>query len=194
MLDAKLSRRLEAIAKVSQDGRKVQDLFKIMRSHDSLWLQAYANIYANKGAVTPGVNQNTLDGFSDERVTNIIQLLEEGRYHFHPSQRVYIPKANGKLRPLGLPTGDDKLVQEVARILLARLIHKSYSQRWSTPKSKLHDCHQVQDERFTSFALPCATQLRALRAGPMSPRRTSGLLWDHDRRLVTIDQSRRCID
>ena len=62
MLDAKLSRRLEAITKVSQDGRKVQDLFKIMRSHDSLWLQAYANIYANKGAVTPGVNQNTLDG------------------------------------------------------------------------------------------------------------------------------------
>ena len=85
MLDAKLSRRLEAIEKVSKEGKKVLDLFKLMRSHESLWLQAYTNIYANKGAITPGVNRNTLDGFSDERVTNIIQLLEEDRYHFHPS-------------------------------------------------------------------------------------------------------------
>jgi retron-type reverse transcriptase len=99
MLDAKLSRRLEASAKGSQEGKKVQDLFKLMRSHASLWPQASANIYANKGAVTPGVNRNTLDGFSDDRVTNILPLLEEGRYHFQPSQRVYIPKANGKLRP-----------------------------------------------------------------------------------------------
>jgi len=105
MLDAKLSRRLEAMEKVSKEGKKVQDLFKIMRNHDSLWLKAYTNIYANKGAITPGVNRNTLDGFSDERVTNIIQLLEEDRYHFHPSKRVYIPKANGKLRPLGMPMG-----------------------------------------------------------------------------------------
>ncbi len=145
MLDAKLSRRLEAITKVSQDGRKVQDLFKIMRSHDSLWLQAYANIYANKGAVTPGVNQNTLDGFSDERVTNIIQLLEEGRYHFHPSQRVYIPKANGKLRPLGLPTGDDKLVQEVARILLERIYEPIFSD-WSHGFRTKRSCHTALKE------------------------------------------------
>ena len=99
MLDAKLTRRLEAIEKVSKRGKKVQDLFTIMRNHDSLWLQAYANIYANHGAITPGVNRNTLDGFSDERVTNIIQLLEEDRYPFHPSKIVYIPKANGKHRP-----------------------------------------------------------------------------------------------
>jgi group II intron reverse transcriptase/maturase len=145
MLDAKLSRRLEAIAKVSQDGKKVQDLFKIMRSHESLWLQAYANIYANQGAVTPGVNQNTLDGFSDERVTNIIQLLEEDRYHFQPSQRVYIPKANGKLRPLGLPTGDDKLVQEVARILLERIYEPIFSD-WSHGFRPNRSCHTALQE------------------------------------------------
>ncbi len=80
------------------------------------------------------------------------------------------------------------------QVILTRLIHKPFSRRWSTPKSKLRDCHQVQDERFTSFALPCATQLRALRAGPMLPRRTNGLPWDHDHRSVTLDQSRRYID
>ena len=118
MLDAKLSRRLEAIEEVSRKGKKVQDLFKIMRTHESLWLQAYANIYANKGAITPGINKNTLDGFSDERVKNIIHLLEEDKYQFSPSKRVYIPKAYGKLRPLGIPSGDDKLIQEVVRMLL----------------------------------------------------------------------------
>ncbi len=118
MLDAKLSRRLEAIEEASRKGKKVQDLFKIMRTHESLWLQAYANIYANKGATTPGINKNTLDGFSDERVKNIIHLLEEDKYQFSPSKRVYIPKAYGKLRPLGIPSGDDKLIQEVVKMLL----------------------------------------------------------------------------
>ena len=118
MLDAKLSRRLEAIEEASRKGKKVQDLFKIMRTHESLWLQAYANIYANKGAITPGINKNTLDGFSDERVKNIIHLLEEDKYQFSPSKRVYIPKAYGKLRPLGIPSGDDKLIQEVVKMLL----------------------------------------------------------------------------
>ena len=41
MLDAKLSRRLEAIEKVSKDGKKVQDLFKLMRSHESLWQSVF---------------------------------------------------------------------------------------------------------------------------------------------------------
>jgi len=145
MLDAKLSRRLEAMEKVSKEGKKVQDLFKIMRNHDSLWLKAYTNIYANKGAITPGVNRNTLDGFSDERVTNIIQLLEEDRYHFHPSKRVYIPKANGKLRPLGMPTGDDKLIQEVVRMLLERIYEPMFSD-WSHGFRPKRSCHTALAE------------------------------------------------
>jgi retron-type reverse transcriptase len=136
---------LEAIEKVSRDGKKVQDLFKLMRSHESLWLKAYTNIYANKGAITPGVNRNTLDGFSDERVTNIIQLLEENRYHFHPSKRVYIPKANGKLRPLGLPTGDAKLIQEVVRMLLERIYEPVFSD-WSHGFRPKRSCHTALQE------------------------------------------------
>ena len=87
-LDAKLSRRLAAIEAASRKGKKVQDLLKIMRPHESLWLQAYANIYANKGAITPGINKNTLDGFSDERVKNILHLLAEDQDQCSPSKRV----------------------------------------------------------------------------------------------------------
>jgi hypothetical protein len=68
-----------------------------------LWLQAYAKVYANTGATTKGVDSVTMDGFSMERVANMMTLLKENRYHFKPVRRAYIPKANGKQRPLGMP-------------------------------------------------------------------------------------------
>jgi RNA-directed DNA polymerase len=87
-----------------------------------IWYEAYANIYSNKGAITKGVNQDTLDGFSNERVEKIITALREEKYRFTPVRRTYIPKrAGNKKRPLGVPGGDDKLVQEVVRILLERI-------------------------------------------------------------------------
>jgi RNA-directed DNA polymerase len=102
MLPATASKRLEAIAEIAKTGKRMNGLFRLMENPE-LWLQAYANIYANKGAMTPGVGEVTMDGFSVERVANIIERLKEDRYRFKPSRRVYIPKANGKRRPLGLP-------------------------------------------------------------------------------------------
>ena len=84
-------------------------------------MQAYANIYPNKGALTKGVDGITVDGFCEDRVANIIKLLKEGRYQFKSSRRVNIPKADGKQRPIGIQSSDDKLVQEVIRILLEKL-------------------------------------------------------------------------
>jgi RNA-directed DNA polymerase len=74
------------------------------------------------------VDAVTLDGFSMARVVNLIALLTQGRYRFKPSRRVYIPKAGGtKTRPLGIPSGDDKLVQEVVRLLLERIYEPVFS-------------------------------------------------------------------
>ena len=112
----RLTRKLEGLVKASKQGYKVRNLYEIMRQED-IWLQAYANIYSNKGALTKGIDDNTLDGMSKRRISNLINHLKEGTYKPKPVRRVNIPKQNGKLRPLGIPSGDDKLVQEVIRII-----------------------------------------------------------------------------
>ena len=118
---------MNSIAKVSMSGRRVNGLFRLATNPEVLWKQAYANIYSNKGAITKGVDRNTLDGFSEERVNHLIGLLARREYCPKPARRTYIPKKNGKLRPLGIPTGDDKLVQEVVRILLEQIYDPIFS-------------------------------------------------------------------
>ena len=83
-----------------------------------LYLLAYGNIYSNQGAMTPGVSGETPDGMSEEKIEHITGLMRQERYRFSPARRVYIPKKNGKLRPLGMPSWSDKLVGEVVRLLL----------------------------------------------------------------------------
>ncbi len=120
MLSATVIRRLDALGTISQQGKRINGLFRLLEN-PILWHEAYANIYANKGAMTPGVDDVTLDGFSEERVASIIDRLKKGTYRFQPVRRAYVPKKNGKKRPLGISSGDDKLVQEVVRIILERI-------------------------------------------------------------------------
>jgi RNA-directed DNA polymerase len=125
----RLNRKLEGITDASIKGNRVKDLFQLMTNNKEIWFEAYANIYSNKGAITKGVNDNTLDGFSEERIEGIMEQLKQKRYRFTPAKRVYIPKRNSrKKRPLGVPTGDDKLVQEVVRILLERIYEPIFSE------------------------------------------------------------------
>src|SRR5215467_2779481 len=135
MLSATVMRRLEALGTISKQGKRINGLF---RQDRVLWHEAYAHIYANKGALTPGVDGVTLDGFSEARVASIIARLKSGTYRFQPTRRVYIPKKSGKKRPLGISSGDDKLVQEVVRIILERIyepIFENHSHGFRTGRS-----------------------------------------------------------
>lgn len=120
MLSATVIRRLEALSEISTQGKTLNGLFRLLEN-PIVWHEAYANIYANDGAITPGTNKTTLDGFSEKRVMSIIARLKDGTYRFHPARRTYVPKKNGQKRPLGISSGDDKLVQEVVRIILERI-------------------------------------------------------------------------
>jgi group II intron reverse transcriptase/maturase len=93
----------------------------------SLYLMAYGRIYANQGAMTPGASAETADGMSEDKIDEIIEAMRHERYHFSPARRTFIPKKNGKLRPLGLPTWSDKLVGEVVRLLLEAYYEPQFS-------------------------------------------------------------------
>jgi len=94
-----------------------------------MYLLAYGRLYSNHGAMTPGVDGETVDGMSQAKIGRVIDALRHERYRFAPAKRVYIPKKNGKKRPLGLPSWSDKLVGEVVRLLLEAYYEPRFSPR-----------------------------------------------------------------
>jgi group II intron reverse transcriptase/maturase len=111
----------------------------------SLYLLAYGNIYPNKGAMTPGASDETADGMSEGKIDLVIKEMRAERYRFAPVRRVFIPKKNGKLRPLGLPSWSDKLVGEVVRLLLEAYYEPSFSDH-SHGFRKGRGCHTALRE------------------------------------------------
>ena len=96
----------------------LERVYRNMRNRN-LFLMAYGKIYANKGATTLGTDPtDTIQGMSLARIDKIIEQLRNGTYQWKPSRRTYIPKKNGKMRPLSVPNWSDKLVQEVIRMIL----------------------------------------------------------------------------
>ena len=144
MLSATVEKRLNAIPEVSKQGKRINGLFRLMENRE-LWMMAYAKIQANTGATTPGIDGSSMDGFSEDRVDNLIELLKENRYFSKPVRRVYIPKEDGRKRPLGIPAGDDKLVQEVVRMLLERIYEPILSE-WSHGFRPGRSCHTALRE------------------------------------------------
>jgi group II intron reverse transcriptase/maturase len=98
-------------------GLKLERVYRELYDLDR-FMQAYAKLYRNNGAMTPGVTNETVDGMSVDKMKEIILSLQDGTFQWKPTKRVYIPKKNGKKRPLGLPNWTDKLVQEVIRSIL----------------------------------------------------------------------------
>ncbi len=77
--------------------------------------------------MTPGVDGETVDGMSLGTIGRIIDAFRHERYWWSPVRRVYIPKKNGKRRPLGVPSWADKLVGEVVRLLLEAYYEPQFS-------------------------------------------------------------------
>jgi group II intron reverse transcriptase/maturase len=117
---------LELIGKRGEKGLPLERVYKLL-FHRNLYLQAYGKIYRNKGAMTHGVTDETPDGMSLDKIDAIIQALRYERYQWLPARRVYIPKKNGKKRPLGMPVWSDKLVQEVICSLLEAYFEPQFS-------------------------------------------------------------------
>jgi group II intron reverse transcriptase/maturase len=110
-------------------GRRGLPLERLYRQlfNPQLYLMAYGRIYANHGAMTPGACGETADGMSLAKIGRVIDALRHERFRFKPVRRAWIPRKNGKKRPLGLPSWTDKLVGEVIRLLLEAYYEPQFS-------------------------------------------------------------------
>ena len=92
-----------------------------------LWLLAYQQIAPKPGNMTAGVDGKTIDKAGLKLITEMIAELKTSRYIPCPARRVYIPKANGCLRPLGIPSFRDKLLETVLKLILEAIYEPSFS-------------------------------------------------------------------
>lgn len=112
--------------KSKNEDYRFQRLYRNLYNPEFYWL-AYKNIYANKGSMTAGADGTTLDGMSNERIKQIIQSLRNRSYKPKPARREYIAKKNSKKkRPLGIPSSDDKLLQEVVKMILESIYEVTF--------------------------------------------------------------------
>jgi retron-type reverse transcriptase len=150
----------EILDRITENSRKNKEeiftrLYRYMLRPD-LYFVAYKNLYANKGASTKGVDDDTADGFSIEKVEMIIKSLSDETYAPKPVRREYIEKKGNakKKRPLGIPTFTDKLVQEVLRMVLEAVyepIFSNYSHGFR-PNRSCHTALKSLKKEFTGVS------------------------------------------
>lgn len=140
---------LELIQKRGKKGLPLERVYKLLFEKD-LYLKAYGKIYRNKGAMTHGVTEETPDGMSLEKIDAIIKALRYERYQWLPARRTYIPKKNGKKRPLGMPVWSDKLLQEVIRQILEAYFEPQFSDHSHGFRPK-RGCHTALKEIYYNW-------------------------------------------
>jgi group II intron reverse transcriptase/maturase len=144
----------ETVLGVLRDrGRRGLPLNEVYRQlfNPQMYLLALGRLYSNPGAMTPGVSGETVDGMSLDRIERIIDALRHERYRFLPVKRVYIPKKNGKKRPLGLPSWSDKVVGEVMRLILEAYHEPKFSDRSHGFRPR-RGCHTALSEVAEKWA------------------------------------------
>jgi len=134
-------------------GKRGLPLERVYRQlfNKNLYLTAYGKIYRNKGASTKGVNDDTVDGMSLDKIDRIIEALRQERYQWTPAKRIYIPKRNGKMRPLGLPVWSDKLLAEVIRTILDAFYDIQFSEH-SHGFRENRGCHTALQEVYHQWS------------------------------------------
>ena len=133
-------RVLNSLNEHSKDSSyKFERLYRIL-FNEELFYVAYQKIASNGGSTTKGSDGRSIDGMSLARIETLIASLKDESYQPHPSRRVHIPKKNGKMRPLGIPAFEDKLVQEVVRMIL-EAIYEGHFETTSHGFRPKRSCH-----------------------------------------------------
>lgn len=135
---------LTVIHERGKQDKPLERVYKLLFNRE-LYLIAYAKLYPNNGAMTKGATEETIDGMSIQKIDMIIEQLRQETYYWRPARREYIPKKNGKHRPLGIPVWSDKLLQEVIRMILEAYYEPQFSEHSHGFRPK-RGCHTALQE------------------------------------------------
>lgn len=145
---------VDTVHKLGTKGYVLEGIYRRMQDKN-LFLRAYGNLASNAGITTPGITRTDVaEGMSEARIDNILKALATKKYHWKPARRVYIPKANGGTRPLGIPSFSDKLVQEVLRTILEAYYEPQFrnSSHGFRPGRSCHTALQQIEATWTGTA------------------------------------------
>lgn len=106
---------------------KYVEVYKWICSKEVLEL-AYRNLSPNEGSMTAGIDGKTIDGTRESTIIDLSQKLKGETYRFTSVKRVYTPKGKGKMRRLGIPTIQDRIVQEAMRLILEMIFEGKFNQ------------------------------------------------------------------
>ncbi|PGM50802.1 group II intron reverse transcriptase/maturase [Bacillus cereus] len=137
------------VLKSREEDYKFTRLYRNLYNKE-FYLIAYSNIYTKEGNMTKGTDGKTIDGFSLERVNELINKLKDESYQPKPSRRREIPKANGGKRPLGIPSFNDKLIQEIIRMILEAIYEGKFQESSHGFRPK-RSCHTALEQVKLTF-------------------------------------------
>jgi group II intron reverse transcriptase/maturase len=117
--ERQLKERLDLIYAKSKEGRSFHGLYELAFNPITI-VTAIHNIKSNKGSNTPGIDKNNINRYLQMPYQELIELIQDTVQYYQPKpvRRIYIPKKNGKMRPLGIPTMLDRIIQECIRIVI----------------------------------------------------------------------------
>ena len=137
-------------SKASNKNYKYERLYRNLYN-PQFYLLAYQRIQAKTGNMTAGADGKTIDGMGMARIERLIEKMRNFSYQPTPARRTYIPKSNGKMRPLGVPSFDDKLIQEVVRLILESIYEPTFSDQSHgfRPNRSCHTALKYLQKYFT---------------------------------------------
>lgn len=153
MGNIKVLERIESIRNKNTINPKAinKDLYRLICNPEILQL-AYGKIKSNPGNMTPGTDEETLDGYSIESIKRTIKILKDQTFKFKPVRRVEIPKGKtGKMRPLGVPSPRDKVIQQSMLMIMEAIYEPTFSEL-SNGFRPGRSCHTALKEFRTNWS------------------------------------------
>ena len=150
----------DGLYKRSKNGAVFNKLMEIIRSEENIKL-AYRNIKRNGGSNTPGTDKQIISDIEKLPADQYVQLIQSklAWYKPKPVRRVEIPKPGGKLRPLGIPTITDRLVQQCILQVLEPICEAKFHERSNgfrpnrSAENALAQCYRMIQRQHLHFVV-----------------------------------------